>query len=320
MTLLETIDEWDCNLSERPFYRDSFYSIFNILDYRDSRFFRHFTPTSGHEFPEFWDRMEDWLENVANEQDKKALFEFSLSIYFVTSRDFRHLFLSAFSGPIKRWVIDLHNIALDQQLDTNLNTQINQRTWYCSATDMNLGDFYRVNHITGSGVRPDFNTLSCMGDKTEIQAHITQNNYRQIVLLEDFVGSGSQFEGILNRCSDYFGKMPILFVPLLICSNGLRFISEILASHDNWRIDPVIVINEDERLTSGTDLSEKPLESVIDNIAQFFSHQANCPAYGHNNTGALIVMHTNTPDNTLPLIWWTDNWNALFPRSSRTES
>ncbi len=322
MTLIGEINKWDSNL-ELPFYNYNFNSIHDILKYKEKNFFRQFSPTAGPAHPGFWDRLESWLENVDDEKDRKALFEFTLNIHFITSDDFKQLFLSAFSGPIKRWIIDLHDIAFDQQLKVNLNLQLYEHTWYGSVTDMNIGDFYRINSISGADVRPDFNTLIKLGDSKKIDKYISDNNIVQIVSVEDFIGSGSQFIKILRRAPKCFVNIPILFVPLLICSNGLNEISNFLGNRRNWSVEPIIVIDDDDRLTTGTDLSGKPLESRIISIAQEFSHRTKGAVveewvYGHENTGTLIVLHSNTPDNTLPFIWYTNNWNALFPRSPRT--
>lgn len=321
MTLIDEINEWESDLL-KPFYSHSFNSIYNILEYKERNFFGQFSPTVGHGHPPFWDRLEGWLDNVSDSKDRRALFEFTLNIHFFTKEDFDHLFLSAFSGPIKRWIIDLNNIALDQDIDRMLDPQLYSTTWYCSVTDMNIGGFYRVNNITGVDVRPDLNTLSTMGDVDSIKAYISREGFNRIVLLEDFVGSGGQFSDIFKRGNSYFGNMPILFVPLIICSNGLRDISAKLSSHGNWSIDPIIIIDEDDRLDSNVDLRNKPLESEIVNIAKFFSCKINGSVatemvYGFEDTGALIVLHSNTPDNTMPFIWWTDEWRALFPRSPR---
>lgn len=322
MTLIDEINEWDSNILERPFYSHDFNSIHDILKYKEEHFFREFSPTAGPVHSGFWDRLESWLENVDNEKDKKSLFEFTLNIHFVTSDDFKQLFLSAFSGPIKRWAIDLHNIDFNQQLDERLNLQLHEHTWYCSVTDMNLGEFYRVNNITGISVRPDFNTLASMGDGEAIQQYMSDNGFNQVVLLEDFVGSGTQFTGILEQGLSYFGDTPILFVPLLICPNGLNNITRDLMAYSNWKIEPVIKIDRSDSLTPETNLSGNPLEKEIVNIAKNFSRRTGGDVvdelvYGHENTGALVVLHSNTPDNTMPFIWWADNWNALFPRSAR---
>jgi len=326
MDLIDKINEWDSDLSVRPFDSEDFNSIYEILDYKEKNFFKQFSPTSGHSYPTFWDRLESWLGNVSDDCNRRALFEFTLNVHFITEEDIRHLFLSAFSGPIKRWIIDLHDIVLDQHVDEKLNIQLhNSNTWYCSVTDMAIGisEFYKVNRIEGIGIRPDCNTLATLGDKKAIQTYISKKGFNQIVLLEDFVGSGSQVVPILKECSTYFGNMPILFVPLIICSNGLKEISEELACHNNWRIEPLIEIGEDDLLNLNTDLSDKPLEREIVKIAEDFSRSKNMPVgvdpvYGFGKTGALIVLNSNTPNNTMPFIWWTDNWNALFPRSSRT--
>jgi hypothetical protein len=40
--------------------------------------------------------------------------------------------------------------------------------------------------------------------------------------------------------------------------------------------------------------------------------------FGFADTGALVVMHSNCPDNTVPIIHHSsDTWDPLFPRSSR---
>ncbi len=323
MALIDEINEWDSDLTKPPFHSYNFNSIHDILEYKEKNFFRQFSPTSGHGHPGFWDRLESWLENVDDEKDKKALFEFTLNIHFITGEDFKQLFMSAFAGPVKRWIIDLHNIDFDDQLDDSLNLQLHNHTWYCSVTDMNLGEFYHVNNITGVDVRPDFNTLTSMGDGATIQKYISDNGFKQIVLIEDFVGSGTQFGDVLEKGPSYFGDIPILFVPLLICSSGLDRVKNDLMGYDKWKIDPVIVINKSDGLTPETDLSEKHLEREIIDIAKAFSSKQRGSVieelvYGHENIGALVVLHSNTPDNTMPFIWWTDNWNALFPRSPRT--
>lgn len=321
MTLIDEISEWDSDLL-KPFYSHSFNSIYEILDYKEKNFFGQFSPTAGHGHYPFWDRLESWLDNVSDTKDRRALFEFTLNIHFFTKEDFDHLFLSAFSGPIKRWIIDLFNFTLDQDIDKMLNQQLYNTTWYCSVTDMDIGKFYRVNNITGVDVRPDLNTLAAMGDVNAIRNYISSEGFDKIVLLEDFVGSGSQFLDIFDKCNSYFGNMPILFVPLIICSNGLRDIGVKLKNYNNWSIAPVLIINDDDRLDSSTNLSNKPLESEIVNIAEAFSYRitgsaVNDMIYSFGDTGALAVLHSNTPDNTMPFIWWTDNWSALFPRSPR---
>lgn len=331
MALMNDIVAWDSSLST-PFYRKSFNSIYEILDYHEKNFFGQFIPTSSHAHQDFWQRLEYWLKNVSDVNDKKALFEFTLYIQFITREDFNQLFLSAFSGPVKRWIIDLYNINLDQRsIDDEVNLRLHKNngfnhTWYCSVTDMNIGEFYRINHIEGHDVRPDLNTLATMGDEQHIHDYMSGRNIEQIVLLEDFVGSGSQFRSTLEKSLKYFGGKPTLFVPLFICSNGLADVSDVLAGYGNWRIDPVVVIDEGDRLHPGTDSTNKPLENKIIQIAKDFSSRIRGSiseelVYGCGKTGALIVLHSNTPDNTMPFIWWNKNdskWNPLFPRSNRS--
>lgn len=188
---------------------------------------------------------------------------------------------------------------------------------------MNLGEFYRVNGISGADVRTDFNTLVKIGDPIKIEDYINEHSITQIVSIEDFIGSGDQFEKILAKIPDCIKKLPVLFVPLLICYNGDNTISKMLNGYSNWQIDPVIIIDEGSCLTPKANLSNKHLERRVLEVAKNFSNNIKGNTtdemiYGFGKTGALVVLHSNTPDNTMPFIWWADNWNALFPRSSRT--
>lgn len=327
MNLSEKVNEWDNDISKTPFTYPTYNFIYEVINYKDEKFFSNFSPTSGPEHTGFWDRLETWIENMDSDEDQKALFEFVLSLHFISHEDMMALFSSAFSGPIKRWLIDLRDIKFDSNLDSNIEIQTHQKTWYASITDMNLGDFYRVNGIHGISVRSDFNSLVKLGDSGKIEKYIKGKGFKQIVLIEDFIGSGEQFLEIVEEFPDFLKKIPILFAPQIICSDGYNQIKKILSAFTNWQIDPVLVVDEIDRLHPSMDLSNMPLQQRIIKIARTFSchwkkieknFSLDTMIYGFGKTGALIVLYSNTPDNTMPIIWKKiKNWNALFLRSSR---
>ncbi len=324
MILTDKVIEWDSDISGKPFSYPTYSFIYDVINYKEKYFFNGFSPTSGSDHLGFSERLEEWINNVDSEKEQKALFEFVLNIHFITHEDMKALFSSAYSGPIKRWLIDNKNIKFDCNLDANLETQLKSKTWYTSLTDMNLGDFYRVNHIQGIDVRPDFKTLVNLGDPRIIESYIKENGFEQIVMIEDFIGSGATFAGIVSKLASFLTNIPILFTPQIICTDGLDYIKNCLKSYKYWQIDPVLVVNKNDCIHPDLDISNHRFKQTIIEIARNFSMQFESDSdldnwiYGFGKTGSLIVLYSNTPDNTMPIIWRkTENWNALFIRSSR---
>jgi hypothetical protein len=332
MDLLEKINDWDSEIStDGPTY-PKYNAIYEGIIYKEKKFFKDFTPATSTEHLGFWDRLENWVANVEQDDDQKALFEFVLSIHFISHEDMVSLFTSALNGPISRWIIDLRAIEFDHNLNSNLDRHLFSKTWYASLTDMNIGDFYRANNIQGIKIRPDFNTLVELGDDKKLEKLITDQGYKQLVLIEDFIGSGLQFSQIVKRFPDFLKNFPILFVPQIICSDGLNKIADYLKKYSAWKIEPVLIVDKADCLYPGKNLSDSVLLKKIIEIGtkKFIGEWAkhlkidiskfdiDTGLYGCGRIGALIVLYTNTPDNTMPLIWKKiEDWNALFPRSSR---
>nr|NJM02338.1 hypothetical protein [Desulfobacula sp.] len=120
----------------------------------------------------------------------------------------------------------------------------------------------------------------------------------------------------------------ILVVPLIICPKGFDRIKNIEKSC-NVTFSPVLSLNKNNFIsknpTSGEKSSLTELRNLVFDkyllVSGGKSAQLGVKPYGplgYNDTGGMIVMYTNTPDNTLPIIhWWSETWEPLFPRHSR---
>jgi len=336
--IAEVVGRWDSE-KHSPLERDLLFSeILLRLEFLERTHYHQYVPTLGPQHQEFEKRLEKWLDNVSDEADRRLLFEYVPHITFFTREDFLQLHQAALRGPITRWIIDELDLQLDDpDLDDKINTEIHRHTWFCPISDsMQIADFHRTNGIGGVDFRPDWRSLEKFGDpqqkRSELLKFMQRQRLRRIVLLEDFIGSGAQlrnpdvigFAGSLN--------VAVLLVPLIICPEGCDNIRATLQTekynkHNRVRFEPVLSLKPDQFVNSKSsprDDLERGIQELVrktydtDVVGDGAASPRPYEAFGLRNTGAQVVMYSNTPANTLPIIHHESNtWNPLFRRSAR---
>ena len=302
----------------------------------------------------YMDRLAEWVGNVGADEDRKLLLEYALHVAFFSHDDLCALYRTAFSGTITRWVIEQEKLSLDDaNFQVRLAEELHQRTWYCPVTDsMDINEFYHANHIVGVSHRPGFALLKMLdepekGEGSVVKSRLLKNLERYIsnpkphasspplkrlVLLEDFVGTGTQAAGALKWAAKNL-DLPILFVPLVVCAPGAVELAKIAKSQaGKVRISPLLRLSERDLLgRNRNDARGIPNAERIEALAHAtFGQVAGGPhddaniaphtTFGFKETGASFVSYSNTPNNTLPLIHHrpaTGGWRPLFPRSAR---
>jgi hypothetical protein len=201
---------------------------------------------------------------------------------------------------------------------------------------MSISDFHHANQIGGVDYRPDFRSLIQFGNDKQKIADFMQNHrdatdiirpLKRIVLLEDFVGWGTQVIKPLQFAASLPGNIPILLVPLIICPDGVNTSKNEIAKHAHLSYGPIVELEKDLFINNDTSKFLGPLEKGIKDIVESTYHlvignNASAPRpyskFGFKEMGATVVMYSNTPANTLPIIQHESNtWHALFPRSAR---
>jgi hypothetical protein len=172
--------------------------------------------------------------------------------------------------------------------------------------------------------------LRQFGSEKRILDYVAENEIKRIVLLEDFVGTGTQarkaieFAGNLRPAS----PIPVLVVPLVICPKAEQAIAQLnLPGHVT--VAPVLRLpkraficeppegEEPQLLAAIRALASRTYLVVSDGEAPNNKKKPFGPL-GYKATGGLVVMYSNAPDNTLPIIHWrSKKWKPLFPRHSR---
>lgn len=341
--LLEAIGEWDATSAEEDPTATSKYSeILKRLQFLGEGEWANYLPVNNPRFSKtFLTRLAAWIGNVSGPSDQKLLLEFAEKISFFSHEDFQALYLSAFNGPITRWVIQTAKLRLDSPgFSEQLNTELHDHTWYCPITDsMGINEFYHVNHISGVEHRPYFATLAML-DPTTVESdsetlkklrHFMSNpdrgcttrQLRRLVLLEDFVGSGTQMKAAVEWAVSKL-KIQTLVVPLIICAPGRGALDALTAKYKDFvSSSPVVHVGENELFgpkSKGLNLWPRYSEMVA--LAKRLSKKAVMgQAFGYKKTGCSVVTYSNTPNNSLPLIHQyrpgAGTWRPLFPRSSR---
>ena len=260
-----------------------------------------------------------WVFNSRlRQRDQKALLRLVPEIQYFDRDDFIALYRSAFLEQITRWLIDQEKIdflgdaaAIDTAVRTALKT-----TWFCPITDsLDIGQFHHVNRIDAKSFRPQWRTLRSFGSEKRILKFLEKAHLTRLVLLEDFVGSGSQVSAVLRFATDLLPHMDLLFVPLVICERGLE---QLVRKHPEFDIRPALVIPRQVHVERTPNAHEPTFVSGLRDAIQHTHTAIGEPAFGFRDTGVLAVMYTNCPDNAPAILWKkTSNWRPLFPRASR---
>jgi len=304
--------------------------LLEIIQYLDQRLFSEYTPTQGPHIT-FQQRLSAWLSDAPNDKSRQTMFQLVSHLFFIGREAYISLYREAYRSPITRWIIDSADIDLcDPVINTKIAQAMNE-TWFCPISDsMQISEFYHANRISGVHFRPVWLSLAKFGDRAKLTSY-TQKKFKRVVLLEDFVAAGGQMQPALNLAAELPKDIEFLLVPLVICPKGADSIEDFVKRNPaNFTFSPVLRLPPRAFVAETPVDGESPFFEAVRQLVQDIYLQVsggkppddNTKPYGPfgwKRTGALVVMYTNTPDNTLPIIHWTSNtWRSpLFPRSSR---
>lgn len=339
-TLAERVGRWDLSGAQST-TGEFFNQIHERIGFLQRLHFDQYLPTLGPDhLTDFETRLERWLDNLPAEEDRQILLELVPYIICFGREEFSKLYQAALRGPITRWIIEqsaLNFTATD--LDATLLKESHEHTWFCAVSDsMQISDFCHANNLGGINYRPDLRTLCQFGDFSKILSFMQNRQdamgravpLRRMVVLEDFIGSATQLrdaELLINKVLAH--NIPILLVPLIICPDGVEAIQNMFGANPNFRLDPVVQLHKDLFINDRTIPQPNSLTAKVKDLAQRCYSQvvgddAAAPRpyspFGCFDTGAVVVLYSNTPANTLPIIQHRSNtWLPLFPRSARVK-
>lgn len=290
---------------------------------------------------DFWVRLEHWLDNVPADANKRLLFQLVVELLYLGPVEFEELYRSAYQGPIARWLIDTCQIDVFSSTGKEKLVEAARETWFCPVTDsFRINAFFHVNNLAaGANLRPDWHSVLKLGDTYKLNAYCAKNKIKRLVLLEDFVGGGSQSLSAVRFAATHVHDLQVLFVPLVICPKGVenaRKLEAELCSRrvSSLRYEAAMELSKDSFLTLHQSPYAEPnpyINDLRDLINTSYAKVSGGLLPGPkpydpfgfppgDPTGGLVVMYSNTPDNTLPIVHWrppSNSWHPIFPRHSR---
>lgn len=323
------VNEWAVTSGDH-----SFRDINLLMNFFSNELFHDYQPTYGLA-SSFKSRLENWLSNLTNDDDRRTLFKILPHIFYVGSKEFNNLFRVAYNEIIAKWLIDINNIDFNDIDDAKIRIDSSLREcWICPITDsLNINSFFHINNIPSNGWnewRPQWYTIDRGNHLWKTyRDYISEYRIRKLILLEDFVGTGSQVSGVVEFILNQGLDIDVLLIPLINCPSGHRCFTDIENRYDRLTYGAVLkpsgncfithleVPSEPIDFSTIRDLLKRSYLQVSNGVPESDYDKPYSP-FGYSQTGGLIVMHSNTPDNTIPSIHWnSDTWNPVFPRHSR---
>ena len=324
----QKVAHWDENVESGEINKFNF--INRQIIYLNKRLYQDYEPHLSSK-KDFFSRLNSWLDNIADETHKQILFELIPKLFYVGREELNLLYKEAYVTNYAKWLITTTGFDFAILYGKSTLKDLVTDTWFCPLTDsLRINQFYHINDIPGKhDYRPDWRSLLQFGDVSKIKDYINEQQIKRIVLLEDFIGNGGQVSKAVLFAIKNLKDVPILIIPLIICPAGLKASKKLEDENPNVKIDPVVCIREESlvKVILEENLSDffKTLHPLLVNSYPIVSNSeiidANIDPYGPfgwRNTGGLIVMHTNTPNNTLPMIHYSsETWTPLFKRHKR---
>lgn len=280
----------------------------------------------------FLSRLDKWLRNWQTDEDQWDAFRLVDHLFFVGETEFQELFRVAFETNLWSWVADSVSGNAASKTTSEEVSRILVKTWCCPITDsFRINAFRHINHIEAPDYFPDWRSLALFGDKKKISDYIKSAGILRLVLLEDFIGSGTQATRAVEFAASF--ELPVLILPLIVGKRGHDKLQEIVSKYSNVTYDPVIWLNTEffvSKHVLPSDDKHKPAQRRIIESYSTLTHDKH--PYGFEekrfgeSQGYLVALYTNCPNNTINPIHsdymmpeTSVEWSPLFPRSGRAK-
>lgn len=292
------------------------------------------TKVGGH--GEFGFRLAKWLASAPTEDHQKNLFLMLRYLIFLGPHEMHSASLTAYSKNTAQWILNTSDISVfDGDAKLKIEKAYSEIAFTELTDSFGLGNFLRWNNVHGAYSRYTWEQHKTNWDPLEfIKDVLNGGKKNRIVLLEDFVGSGSQVEEALHLCCKLVAFIPsikVLFCPMVICPEGRDMALQMQRRYPCLTYSPVLEIPPEHFISPTYSPDERPeydairgtLQAVHDKVKGTpGSWKQQTSAFGYRNTGAILVKHDNCPDNTVPALHRKSDlgWSPLFYRTSREQN
>lgn len=279
-------------------------------------------------------RLARWIGCADSETDQKTLYGILRHLFFIGKSEQEAAYRTAFSKHVLQWIMKISNVdafapdARQQVLD-----QL-QKTRFTEITDsFGIREFCLLNGIQGEDVRYKWEGNAANWDPNNFRYHVLRENRqgeiakKNLVLLEDFVGSGSQMATAVKTAISLGPDINVLLCPLFICPVGARYARLLAHAFGNLTFSPVLAFERRFFIRPKPIQGEhRDFSQIRDTLIRIHPKiagvQQEFGPFGFGDTGGIIVPASNCPDNTIPALHRQKPqvWEPLFRRNPRLET
>ncbi len=347
--ILLLVKEWDAqdvlklggdneNIPLQGTYRERFDYIRTLANYR-------FVPYLNDEVQDFFGKFWGWLSQFETDDERRLAFKIASRITFITEDQIRHLQEVSFQEKLQFRLLD----EIVQERNLSPFSYIAAKKYFPEKLHQCLivpltdsaryNQFMHVNNLENHSnlglrsvdvlVHPDIRSTPDAVKKLNLR----YQDKRILVVLEDFCGSGKTFTSDLARIANlYKGFEKIFFCPYIITERAEKSIDRFARLYiPHVQVEILYGMRVSNRLSvfsRSSDLFSYDKQQSIRNLCvkyhrKYFSDHKfigtpRTYPFGYRNGQLLIVMQSNCPNHTLPIIWAHDKgWQPLFRRVQR---
>ncbi len=283
----------------------------------------------------------DWLGNFDNDEEREyALYLLSRVMYFSSScirNLLKTLYRDLYRYPIIEKIRKENGDTLDSSFIEKEFNKVLQSTRFLGVGNPSESGVHLLYYFRQENNIPKdlFVNTDDIIEYDEIEGVRLRDNFKHVkhfVFIDDLCGSGQQAtsnDSNVKRCVQHLHNVindaDISYLMIFGMSAGIRVIRE---SQLYDHVNAVVELDDSYRCFSKQSRffdDEKYLCSFARDMA--FKHGCKLVsqphALGYSDCQLLLSLHHNTPDNTLPIIWFDEDntkWKPIFKRYNKKYS
>lgn len=301
------------------------------LEFLERELFHEYYVTAYGGHAAFGARLARWIGNLNNDADRKGLYRVLAHLFFIGKGEQDAAYRTAFSKHVMQWLMKVNNIDPFAAGADGLLAKELAATRFTEITDsFGIRAFCTINQIQTEALRYKWEGNLQSWNQARFRQDVLEENQngalrrRNLVLLEDFVGSGSQMLRSVDLATSLGPQVNVLLCPLFICPEGAREARNRSEAIAHFEFSPVLEFEDRFFLHPVNTRPENPDFARVRRLLVDLHHKVDgglqeYGPFGYENTGGFIVPYSNCPDNSVPILHKhvADSWDPIFLRNSR---
>lgn len=294
----------------------------------------------------FDSRLLKWLSKNFQKDERQTALEMVKCLKFVSTYEMKQLAARTFEQAIYTILSEINNIPLDdwysylEHKSARLAEEIAKSVFVACADDISF-DFLRRYAMRQYRFRKE-NFVEYYKRDSESLAELPEHN--RIFIIDQISASGTT--ALRQEDNEWCGKIPtfqkiwsnhiagnrIYYCPYILSTVAEKNLAERLEQFKkerstlDFQLTPTCRVPIADCLTNtdGTDIDEsKPVAKLCEKYYHKFNEDEHIKkagvhaTYGFGRAGLTLILQSNCPNDTIYLLWHSDNeWYPLFPRIS----